>query len=321
MALWTNNSSYFESINLSRELRTSVVPSLRFRQFADVKDPDHNQRHRGATFHWNVYSNITADSGLATRSLSETNVMPTGDYAITQGTLTITEYGLSVPYTGKFDDLSEHPVKDLIHNLLKRDCKIALDNAAAAQFNATPLRVVPTGGTDTSAVTLTTDGTATITNNVAMGKEHVKTIVDTMKERNIPAYTDDDYYSIALPTTYRNLVDDLEDVQQYTETGYGQIMRGEKGRYYGCRFIEQTNVSSSAIGTAAATWTNAKSNWAFFFGSDTVAEAVAIPEEIRGKIAVDYGRDNGIAWYYLGGFGLSHTSAAQARIVMWDSAA
>lgn len=38
------------------------------------------------------------------------------------------------------------------------------------------------------------------------------------------------------------------------------------------------------------------SNWAFFFGGDTVAEAVAIPEEIRGKIPGDYGRDKGVAW-------------------------
>ena len=46
---------------------------------------------------------------------------------------------------------------------------------------------------------------------------------------------------------------------------------------------------------------------------------IAVPEEIRGKIPGDFGRDRGIAWYYLGGFGLVHTQAAQSRIVMWDS--
>jgi hypothetical protein len=42
---------------------------------------------------------------------------------------------------------------------------------------------------------------------------------------------------------------------------------------------------------------------------------------MRGKIPGDYGRSRGIAWYYLGGFGIVHTSAAQAKIVKWDSAA
>ena len=50
-------------------------------------------------------------------------------------------------------------------------------------------------------------------------------------------------------------------------------------------------------------------------------EAIAIPEEIRGKIPSDYGRSKGVAWYYLGGFGLVHTVAAQARIMEWASAA
>ncbi|MGH2362042.1 MAG: hypothetical protein ACRDGM_16070, partial [bacterium] len=68
------------------------------------------------------------------------------------------------------------------------------------------------------------------------------------------------------------------------------------------------------------------SNWAFFFGEDTVAEAIAVPEEMRGKIPTDFGRSRGIAWYYLGGYGLVHPinsadNSKNARIVKWDSAA
>ena len=99
------------------------------------------------------------------------------------------------------------------------------------------------------------------------------------------------------------------------------IMNGEIGRFEGVRFVEQTHKAKGSIGTAGTAWTNGKSDWAVFFGEDTVAEAVAVPEEIRGKIPGDYGRDRGIAWYYLGGFGIVHTQAAQSRIVIWDSAA
>ena len=71
----------------------------------------------------------------------------------------------------------------------------------------------------------------------------------------------------------------------------------------------------------ASAWTNNLSSWAFFMGGDTVTEAVVVPEEIRSKIPGDYGRSRGIAWFYLGGFGLVHTDAANARVIMWDSAA
>ena len=244
------------------------------------------------TVMWNVYSDVAT----AGASIGETDPVPETNVTITQGTLTIAEYANSVPYTGKLDDLSEQPVKELIHKVLKNDCKKTLDTGAHDQFKTCVLRVVPTAGTNTTAVTLTTNGTATLTNNVAMGKNHVKAIIDTMKERNIPAYAEEDYYSIARPSTYRTFKNDIESVKQYIEMGYGQIMRGEIGRYEGCRFVEQTNIAAGTGSTAAAAWTNSKSDWAFFFGEDTVAEAVAVPEEVRGKMPGDYGRDKGIAW-------------------------
>jgi hypothetical protein len=119
---------------------------------------------------------------------------------------------------------------------------------------------------------------------------------------------------LAHPTTFRTLKNDLESVHQYVDKGFQMILNGEIGRYEGVRFVEQTNI-------AKAGFTNGASNWAYFFGQDTVAEGIANPEEMRGMIPQDYGRSRGIAWYYLGGFGLVHSQAAQARIVRWSSAA
>lgn len=309
--IWVTNSlgGYMYSDNLSKVLRHAVQPLCKFRQFADVKDAAVQGKGKGDTFHWNVYSDIAAQG----TTLVETTVMPESNFTITQGTMSITEYGNSVPYTGKLDDLSEHPVKEVINQVLKNDAVKAFDIAAHAQFNLTPLRVVPTGGTNTSAVTLTTNGVATLTNNIELGKDHVKAIVDLMKERNIPPYQMDDYVAIAHPSTLRKLKNDLESVKQYTTEGFGMIMNGEIGRYENTRFVEQNNI-------AKGTFANGKSNWAYFFGGDTVAEGIAVPEEMRGKIPTDYGRGRGVAWYYLGGFGIVHTVAAQARIVKWDSA-
>jgi len=321
--VWGTNTlgGYMYSLNLSKELRMSLRPIVKFRQFADVKDAAHQGLNKGDTFHWNVYSTV-ATGGAA---LTEGSAIAESNFSITQGTMSITEYGNSIPFTSKLDDLSEHPVKEIIHKVLKVDCAQVLDDLVADQMDTTPLRVVPTAGTATDSVVLTVNGTATLTNNVALGKDHIKAVVDTMKERNIPAYSGDDYYCLAWPTTFRNMKNDLESINQYVESGFQMIRNGEIGRYEGVRFVEQTyrakGGAATGMGTAAGAWTNGKSDWAIFFGADTVAEAVAVPEEIRGKIPTDYGRSRGIAWYYLGGAGLVHSTASQARVLLWDSAA
>ena len=317
--VWSVNTSggYMYALNLSRQLRMAVQPIVKFRQFCDVKDAAHQGLHRGDTFHWNVFSDV----GTQGSTLTETNTIPETSFTIAQGTMTITEAGNSVPWTGKLDDLSEQPVAEVIRKVLKTDAKKAFDNLASAEFNKAALRVAPTGGTSATAVTLTTNSVCTITNTLALSNNHVKSIVDVMKERNIPAYTGDDYYAIAWPTTFRAFKDDIETLKSYVDQGFRMIMNGEIGRYDGVRFVEQTFKAKGSIGTAATAWTNGLSDWVVFFGEDTVAEAVAVPEEIRGKIPGDYGRDRGIAWYYLGGFGIVHTQAAQNRIVIWDSAA
>jgi len=310
--LWSVNSigGYMSARKLSKKLRFSLFSVVKFRQFADVKDASQQGKKKGDLFTWDVYSTVATQG----TTLTETNTMPETNFTITQGTLTITEAGNSVPYSGKLDNLSEHPVTEIINKVLTQDAKQAFDTLAHTQFNATPLRVVPTAGTSTSALTQTTDGTATLTNNVAFGKTHVGLIEDIMKERNIPPYTGDNYYAMAWPTTFRALKTALEGVHQYTTEGLQMIKNGEVGKYNNVIFVEQTNIAKSS-------WTNSLSDWIFFMGSDTVAEGIAVPEEMRGKIPTDYGRSKGIAWYYLGGFGLVHTVAANARIIKWDSAA
>lgn len=310
--VWNVNTTggYMSAKNLSNIMRMAVQPMVKFRQFCDVKDAAFQGKNKGERFNWNVYSNV-ATGGAA---LTETSTMPVTNFTIAQGQLTITEYGNSVPYTGKLDNLSEQPVKELIEKVLKFDCVKTLDAAAFAQFNATPLVVAPVLGTDVAAVSLSITGSTTITNNVAFRLGHMKSIMDLMKERNIPAYIGDDYVAIGRPATFRALKVDLEAIFKYQAEGFGMLLSGEIGRYENMRIVEQTNIASAA-------WSNAMSDQIFFIGEDTVAEAVAVAEELRGKIPGDFGRDMGVAWYYLGGFGLAQTQAANARIVKWGTAA
>ena len=184
--LWVTSSlgGFMYSDELSDTLRLSVQPLVKFRQFCDAKDAANKGLGRGENYHWNVYQDVATQG----TSLVETSTMPETNFTITQGTLTITEHGNSVPYSGKLDDLSRHPLTEVINKVLKNDAKKDFDIEVYDQFDATPLRIVPTAGTATDSVVLTTNGTATATNAIALGKEHVKNIVDLMKERNIPWY-------------------------------------------------------------------------------------------------------------------------------------
>ena len=332
--VWSTPSrgGYLYADNLDKHLRMALQNTCKFRAFADPKE-DALGLHKGNTYRWDRISTIANRGG----PLSELQRMPESQATVGQSELTIQEFGNSIPYTGLLDLQSELAVKDAIDQVLRDDARGTLDRMVAYEYFQTPLRVSPASGTSTTEIVLTTNSAASTTNNIALGLGHVKAVSDTMKDRNIPAYDGDDYAAISHASTLTNVRDEMEDIHQYTETGISLIFRGEIGRYRNVRFVEQTEVpkghandaafsesSASANFIYSATndaWNNAKSSWCLFFGADTVIEAPAVPEEVRAKIPEDYGRSHGLAWYYLGGAGLTHTDAENARCILWDSAA
>lgn len=328
---WTTaaDGGYMYADELSDELRSAVQPLVRFRNLCQP-DPGAYEKglHRGDKYRWNVYGNVARQG----RELNELEPVPETSFATAQSELTVTEYGQSVPYTSKVTALAKHAVIDIINKRLKDDARKSFDIASHAQFNRTLLRAAPAGGNSATSITLTTNASTATTNDIALNTNHVKAILDTMRERNIPGFTkDDDYLAISHISTFRPFKNELELIHQYTDRGMAMIFNGEMGRYEGCRFLEQSFVpKGGAIDSTAwnpytntpDAWNNGKSSWAFFMGGDTVNEAVVVPEEIRAKMPGDYGRSHGMMWYALTGFGIFHVSdEAQARIVKWESAA
>jgi len=291
---------------LTKWFRTVSQPLTRFRQICDVKEAI--GKHRGDTFNWDIIANIATQG----TQLAETSTIPATNFTVTKGTLTVTEWGNSIPFTRKLMELSQHDVKQIVRTSLANDMAKALDQDIMEQLSdACPLVFQQSAGTDTANVVLYTNGTGTQTNATPLTYQHIINIVDTMKERNIPAFDGEDYVCIAHPSTFSALRSALVSVNQYTETGYKKILNGEIGRFGGVRFVEQTNVSKVTPTTAAAM------SWAVFIGGEAMIEAVSIPEEIIVKEITDYNRSHGLAWYYLGGFGLTWTTAANARCAFW----
>lgn len=320
-----SEGGYMYHDELSDLLRTTLQPSCKMRQFSEPREAD-KPLHKGEFFFWNIFGDVASD---ATTELGERDLVPEGDFTITQSSLVIKQMARAVPYSFKLEALAKQDIVSVVEKVLANNARKWFDAEVFTQFDATPTRFAPTGGTSTTALTVDLAGTCTTTNNVELSKEHINLIEDYMREQNVPPYMGSDIVCISRPTTLRPVKDDLEAIHIYTETGLQMVFEGEKGRYSGVRFAEQTNIAaggaadSTAFNAYTATgdaWNNAKSSWAFFFGGDTVLECLVIPEEIRAKIPENFGLSKAIAWYFLGGYGLVHTDSTNSRIYKWDSA-
>lgn len=295
---------FFTNNQLSQQIRYKAQTLQKFRQFVDMESAA--GANRGNKVFFDKVSNISTSGG----TLTETDTIPKRNYTITQGTLTMTEYGNSIPYTQKVKTLSDIMVPDTVRTVLQNDMRVTLDSAAATQFMTNDYVATIT---NTATTTFGTGGTPLATAGANMSDKNVRDIIDRMKILLIPKREDDNYVSVASTNSIRGLYDFFEAKAQLTTID--PLYRGEVGRYYGCRFVEETNFLSNAKGS------NALYGQACFFGADAVREGIAIPEEIRVGIPTDFGRDQAIAWYALLGFQQvwDFSSDGQTRIITVDS--
>ena len=213
--------------------------------------------------------------------------------------------------------MSDIQVPETVRTVLQNDMKVVLDSAAATQFMTNDYIATIT---NTATTTFGSSGTKVATAGANMSDKNVRDIIDQMKKLLIPQRTNDGLYvCVASTNSIRGLYDFFESKAQLTTMD--PLYIGEVGRYYGCRFVEETNFLSNTDGS------NGLYGEAAFFGADAVREGIAIPEEIRIGIPTDFGRDQAIAWYALLGFQqvwsfsgvLNGQADTQTRIITVDS--
>jgi len=277
---------------LSQKLRSIAQPLFRWRQFVDAKEAI--GKNRGDTFLFDKTQNVATQGGV----LVETNTIPETQFVTNQGTCVITEYGNSVPFTQKLENLAQFQIEPLTEQKLRDDMVKVLESACGAQYVATDFIAVCTA---TNSVIFTTNGTATASASSNLSAANTRSIVDFMTKKFIPKYDGRNYVAVCGVGALSGMHADSAtggwvDISKYTVTFAPNIFAGEVGEFYKTRFVEETGYLSNAIGSSTAY------GQAVFFGNDQVYEAVAIPEEIRVKIPLDFGRDMGLAWYSLLGF-------------------
>lgn len=309
---WSPDSSggYLANDHLSSKIRHASQPLMKFRQFVR-KEPGYG-KNKGDTVLFDRIANVATGGG----TISELSKMPEDSVTISQGSVIVAEYGNSVPWTGKLDALASFSVDSIIGKTLRNDMAKVLDSAVGTEFETAPVKSISTG-TDT-APTTTFETTLSTTATRDAQAADVKNIADEMKSTyTIPPFDGENIMCVCSVGFARTLKDDpdWEDAAKYGDPE--RLFSGEIGRYYGVRFVEETNVLSNKVG-AAATYKGE----AIFFGEDPMVEAVAVPEELRAKIPTDYGRDKGLAWYGLMGWSLTYDSstAGEVKVIHHTSA-
>lgn len=277
---------------LSQKLRAVAQPLFRFRQFVDAKEAI--GKNRGDTFLFDKMQNVQTQGGV----LIETNTIPETQFVTNQGTCVITEYGNSIPFTQKLENLAQFQLEPATEQRLRDDMVKVLESACGTQYVNTDFIAVMTA---TNSVNFTTNGTASSGANANLTASNTRDIVNFMTKKLIPKYDGRNYVCIAGVTAMSGMHADTaaggwQDISKYTVTFAPNVFAGEVGEFYKTRFVEETGFLSNAIGTGSAF------GQAVFFGADQVYEAMAVPEEIRVKIPLDFGRDMGLAWYALLGF-------------------
>jgi len=284
------DGGYLANQQLSSELRFYAVPMMKVRQFASPARGIGLKK--GDTLQYDKIKPVVTKG----RQISEIETMPETKMQILQDTMTVAEWGNSIPYTGKLEAVAVFDPSNIIHKGLRDDMAGVLDAAVAAQMQATEIIMTPTG--TTAAPTRTTVYTGTCTTVISRNPMVVdlKAGRRILQKMNVKPFDGQDYICLCSVEAYGGIEDDpaFTDAAKYGDPS--RLFSGEVGRIAGVRIVLETNALSNALGASGLL------GEALLFGADPVMEGVVIPEEIRAKIATDYGRDKGVAWYALGNF-------------------
>ena len=281
--VWVTSTlgGYLTNPTLSRKIWDASQPLMRFTQFCNIKEDALNAGGKGAIILFDKIGDIPGTHG----TLVETSTMPRATFVLGQGTATVAEYGVAIPFTGKLEKVSEYNVDNMVHKRLRNHQAQTLDRACHAAFVDTLGKYVATA---TDGYSLSTDGVGTGNAGSNLNSYHVKNICDQLTMWNVPPYDNEgNYVCIASVKALRGLTDDTTWIDVYRYTKPDQRLTNEAGKMYNCRFVKENHILSNAL--------NSSYGEAVFFGDDAVMEIPIMPPTVTYE-EKDHGRDKSIAW-------------------------
>ena len=308
----------------SKEILFQAMPVLRFEQFA-VKKTELGVMP-GLTINFMRYNNLTVDDAVGAELVEGVRMEPVA-LSASQIQITVKEQGKSVAVTELLLNASFDDVMASSSRLLGRHMAQSMDAQARNTLYAPG---VPFGGGAAVAPNVVFGRTpaaargsispydaGTLGSASAPGwlsPAAVKDAVEVLANQNIPRLGDT-YVCFVHPAQARALRDWPEFIEVTKYAAPGNFMLGEIGRLYDVVFIETTQVKSGlgkvdsnpATSIQDAVLSNSYSS--IMIGDNAFGQAIALPVELRDGGVIDFGREHGLSWYAIWGFGvITHES-------------
>ena len=319
----------------SKEILFQAMPVLRFEQFA-VKKTELGVMP-GLTVNFMRYTNLGVDQN-AGATLTEGTRMEPSALSASQIQITVSERGQAISVTELLLNASFDDVMASSSRLLGRHMAQSMDIEAR---NTLYKAGIPFGGGSAVAPSITFGRTkqsgarttvspydggtiGTVDDPGYLSPTTIKDAVETLAAENIPRLGDT-YVCFVHPSQSRSLRDWPEFIEVTKYAAPGNFMLGEIGRLYDVVFIETTQVTQGlttpleaitgldANSSVSGVQPNANAYNAIMIGDNSFGQAIALPVELRDGGVIDFGREHGLAWYAIWGFGVI---TSESRVVI-----
>ena len=319
----------------SKEILFQAMPVLRFEQFA-VKKTELGVMP-GLTVNFMRYTNLTVNQNTGA-TLTEGTRMEPSALSASQIQITVSERGQAISVTELLLNASFDDVMASSSRLLGRHMAQSMDIEARNTLYAAG---IPFGGGSAVAPSVTFGRTkasgarttvspydggtiGTVDDPGYLSPTTIKDAVETLASENIPRLGDT-YVCFVHPSQSRSLRDWPEFIEVTKYAAPGNFMLGEIGRLYDVVFIETTQVTQGlttpleditaldANSSASGVQPLATGYNAIMIGDNAFGQAIALPVELRDGGVIDFGREHGLAWYAIWGFGVI---TSESRVII-----
>jgi N4-gp56 family major capsid protein len=311
MQSWAQDtpSGPFRNHFLSEELYESAFEKAEVIQW--VEPVEGFGKKKGDTV--NLFT-MTGPPESPTAGILQENIrIPETSVGISGTAFTILEFGEAVTWSNIYDDFAKYDLPAFIKKRLREIMKLDLDVNAGNAFKKALITFTPTGA---GAGTFDVTGTPSVAAAAGVGVQHIQLNRDYLYGTLKAPYFGfgDAYIGIFNWAACRTIRVDSLFKEWYVLGNPEKLQRGEIGMIENIRIIETNHDTVLQTATIAG---NVQVGQGFIFGDEAVAFAEAQTPELRLRIADDYGRNLGCAWYGQLGFGTYHPNAnpREARII------
>jgi len=286
----------FKNFQLSSELYETALENSVVMAHVDVEQSF--GKNKGDTFNLTRFTHIAEP---ANAELSELLPIPEVQFSLSTSAITVKEYGVAVPYTGKLELLSKYNIENAVQRTLMEQKRLVLDSVGLTQFKSTNVKYVPTAAT-TGVITY--NGTPSGTAVADLSYFHIEDISQNMyDDLRVPYADGDQYVAIFRAKTVTTIRRDSQFIAWNQMNNAGAKAKGMVGVIERLKIIETNHASAGAL-------PNVGSNSfgpGVVFGRDAVLMLEVETPHLRAALPSNFGRFKSICWYALFGMGLIYT--------------